>query len=88
MKTEFRSSFARDLRAIRDKNLLARIRAVVESVEQAEALTEVAHVQKLQAEDDFYRIRVGDYRIGIIVEAGIVVFVRCLNRRDIYRYFP
>ena len=57
MKTEFRSSFARDLRAIRDKDLLGRIRAVVESVEQDETLKDVAHVQKLQAEDDFYRIR-------------------------------
>ena len=43
---------------------------------------------KLQGGDDFYRIRVGDYRLGIIVELEAVVFVRCLNRREIYRYFP
>jgi mRNA interferase RelE/StbE len=31
---------------------------------------------------------VGDYRIGISVEGDEVEFVRCLHRRDIYRYFP
>ena len=88
MMAEFRSSFARDLRAIRDRNILARIQTVVESVEQAETLQNVANVTKLQGGDNFYRIRVGDFRIGIIIEAETVVFVRCLNRREIYRYFP
>ena len=88
MKTEFESSFAKDLRAIRDNNLLARIRAVIESVEQADALKDVPHITKLQGEGGFYRIRVGDYRIGIILESETVIFVRCLNRCEIYRYFP
>lgn len=36
----------------------------------------------------YYRIRVGDYRLGLEVEGDVVVFVRCLHRRDMYRYFP
>jgi mRNA interferase RelE/StbE len=48
----------------------------------------VPHVTRLRGEGDFYRIRVGDHRIGILLEGETVVFVRCLNRRDIYRYFP
>ena len=88
MKTEFKSSFAKDLRDIRDTKVLDRIRSVIETVEQVDALKDVPHVTKLQGEGDFYRIRVGDYRIGIILESETVVFVRCLNRREIYRYFP
>ena len=88
MKTEFKSSFAKDLRAIRDNNLLGRVRAVLENVEQTETLKDVPHVTKLQGEGEYYRIRVGDYRIGILLEGETVVFVRCLNRREIYRYFP
>ncbi|MDQ3813235.1 MAG: type II toxin-antitoxin system RelE/ParE family toxin [Armatimonadota bacterium] len=88
MKTEFKSSFARDLRTIRDRNLLARIQAVIETVEQAEALQDIANLSKLQGGDNFYRIRVGDYRVGIVIESDTVIFVRCLNRREIYRYFP
>lgn len=88
MNVEFKSSFARDLRAIRDRPLLARLQAVVQSVEQAETLSALPNVTRLQGGDSFYRIRVGDYRIGIVLEAETVVFVRCLNRREIYRYFP
>ncbi|NPA92437.1 MAG: type II toxin-antitoxin system RelE/ParE family toxin, partial [Chloroflexi bacterium] len=36
----------------------------------------------------FYRIRLGDYRLGLEIEGDTVVFVRFLHRRDIYRYFP
>lgn len=39
-------------------------------------------------EDRYYRIRMGDYRLGIIVEGEVVTFVRFLHRRDIYGYFP
>jgi len=35
-----------------------------------------------------FPFRVGDYRIGVIVEDDTMVFVRCLHRREIYRYFP
>ena len=37
---------------------------------------------------NFYRIRVGDYRVGMVVEGNQVEFVRCLSRRDLYRFFP
>ncbi|WP_333425936.1 hypothetical protein [Microcoleus sp. F4-D5] len=30
----------------------------------------------------------GDYRIGIKVNDGVVYFVRILHRKEIYRYFP
>ncbi|MGA9351150.1 MAG: type II toxin-antitoxin system RelE/ParE family toxin [Anaerolineae bacterium] len=38
--------------------------------------------------DTFYRIRLGDYRIGIEVLEDKVILVRILHRKDIYRYFP
>ena len=42
----------------------------------------------LDAKGKYYRIRVGDYRVGFVFEQGAVTFVRCLNRKEIYRYFP
>ena len=41
-------------------------------------------VEKLEAEDDLYRIRVGDYRIDYTIRDDrlIVVVVRVANRRD------
>ncbi len=37
---------------------------------------------------DFYRIRIGDYRIGIALANAAVEFIRCLPRKDLYRFFP
>lgn len=36
----------------------------------------------------FYKIRFGDYRIGLKVEGDVVILERTLHRKDIYRYFP
>ncbi len=37
---------------------------------------------------NFYRIRIGDYRIGLKVENEDVIFIRVLHRKDVYRHFP
>ena len=90
MRAAFRRSFTRDLKKLKnDRQLLARVQAAVEEVEAAGELGALSSVKKLSGgSGDFYRLRVGDYRIGLELEGEEVVFVRCLHRREIYRYFP
>lgn len=88
MNIEFRKSFEKDLLKILDPGLFQRIQEIIEQVEQADNLSEVSNVKKLKGEVDYYRIRLGDYRIGIKVNDGVVSFVRILHRKEIYRYFP
>ncbi len=88
MRTAFRRSFERDLRRLRDETLRRRIREAIEQVEAAETLQDVPNLRQITGFKGFYRIRIGDYRLGIAVEREEVEFVRCLHRRDIYRYFP
>jgi mRNA interferase RelE/StbE len=84
----FKESFVRDLRSIKDKGVLTRVRELIELVEQAQYLGQVANLKKLRGGGNYYRIRVGDYRIGLTVEGDAITFVRFLHRKDIYRYFP
>jgi mRNA interferase RelE/StbE len=88
VRVEFRASFAKDLRSIRDKGLLKQIKETIELAEQAQRLEEIANLKKLRGKGKYFRIRIGEYRIGIAVENDTMTFVRCLNRKDIYRYFP
>ena len=89
MKTEFKNSFARDLRTRRkDQDFLDRVRAIIEDVEKCKELLEISNLKKLKGETDYYRIRSGNYRVGIKVEDSIIIFIRALPRRDIYCYFP
>lgn len=88
MKVVFESSFARDLKRIKDKSLLAQIQETIDDVKADDVLNDVRHLKKMQGYETFYRIRLKEYRIGIEVAGNEVVFVRILHRKDIYRYFP
>lgn len=88
MNVLFAENFAKDLRDIRDKELLRRVRAVIEALEQAQDLGDVAGVKKLEGSKWHYRLRIGDYRLGLSIEGDLVILVRFLHRKDIYRYFP
>ena len=88
MNLEFKTSFVRDLKKVKDKKLKVRVREVIEVVEQAHSLQEIENVKKLKGSDRYYRVRIGDYRIGLAVEKDVVTFVRLLHRKDVYRYFP
>lgn len=89
MKTTFLRSFAKDLKAHeRDRKLLERVQEVIQEVEAAETIVAIKNLKKLKAEGSYYRIRLGNYRIGLIIENETVTFVKFLHRRDIYRYFP
>ncbi len=88
MKVEFRSSFARDLRNIKEHSIKQQIREVITAVETAPGLSEVPDLKKLSGGGHYYRIRIGDYRISLAVESNVVVFLHCLPPKDIYRYFP
>ena len=88
MNVEFKDGFLKDLRGVKDKALLRRVRELIETVERAQGLDEIGNVKRLKGSGSYYRVRIGDYRVGLYVENDAVTFVRFLNRKDIYRYFP
>lgn len=88
MKTAFRESFDSDLSVITDASLLRRIRKIIEQVEAARTFQQIPNLKRLEASGKYYRIRLGEYRLGLVFENGAVTFVRCLHRKEIYRYFP
>ena len=88
MKTAFRKSFTRDLKKIKVQDILDRVQQAIEDVEAADNLSAVGNLKKLSGSANLYRIRIGDHRVGIVVDGDTVEFVRCLARRDLYRFFP
>jgi mRNA interferase RelE/StbE len=88
VKVSFRKSFVRDLRQIKDQGVRDRIEAAILQIEAAGELTHLHDLRKLKGDGNFFRLRVGDYRIGLAVESDEIEFVRVLHRKDIYRYFP
>ena len=88
MRVEFRASFAKDLKGVKEKGLLHRVKEIIEIIEKADSLAELSNLKKLKGGGNYFRVRVGDYRVGITLENDTIIFVRFLNRKDIYKYFP
>lgn len=88
MNIKYESKFYKDLGGIRDSKLLAKMKEVIIDCKAADNITELKHLKKLQGYDCFYRIRIGDYRVGIEVLNDELIFTRLLHRKDIYKYFP
>lgn len=88
MKADFKESFLDDLRSGHDASLRSRVKEAIARVEGAQGLREVPNLKKLRGPGEYYRIRVGAYRLGLVLKGDTVVFVRFLHRRDIYKYFP
>jgi mRNA interferase RelE/StbE len=88
LKVVFRESFLRDVRAIKDQSVLRRIKEVINKSEEVPRPTDIPNLKKLHGQGQYYRIRIGEHRIGLKIEAATITFVRVLNRKEIYRYFP
>jgi mRNA interferase RelE/StbE len=89
MKISFKAKAINDIKslpvAMRTKveNLLFRV------IPHKESFTSIDSCRKIIGFTNYYRIRLGDYRIGIekIDESTLKVY-RILHRKDIYRKFP
>ena len=80
--------FNRDLRRILDRELQRRIARKIQELEASDSITEVSGIRAMRGWENHYRIRIGDYRMGLAVDGNVVTLLRFLHRRDIYRYFP
>ena len=88
MKTSFLSQFAKDIEKIRMQSVKDDIATAIEQVEQADSLSSVINLKKLKGFKTAYRIRIGNYRIGVFVDGETVEFARVVHRRDVYKVFP
>lgn len=89
METEARPSFIRDLKRLRNATVRRRLERAIETIEAAADITAIPGMVRITGTaEPHYRIRMGDYRLGIALDGDVVVLVRFLHRRDIYRFFP
>jgi mRNA interferase RelE/StbE len=88
MKVEYLSKFLKDLDKIKSKKTKTAIHEIIIEVKSADSLKEINNLKKLTGYKYAYRIRSGQYRIGIFIEKEIVQFARIVHRKVIYKLFP
>ena len=89
MKIFYTKKFSKDLDGIVNNiKLKNRLLQLFEQIKQLDSLTELDNVRKIRGYDDYYRIRIGDYRLGVKIKGNSIEMLRLLHRKDIYKRFP
>jgi mRNA interferase RelE/StbE len=72
---------------VKSGKLKQQLLEVIAQVEASKHLSELEHLKKLRGAENYYRIRIGDFRLGLKFENNVVIVIRFMDRKDIYRYF-
>ncbi len=78
----------KDVKKVKDEKLKLALLELINDLKKAENLLDVNGIKKMSGHLDTYRIRIGDYRLGIYCSNNEVIIARFVKRNDIYKLFP
>lgn len=89
MIVEFDKSFLKSIEKIKDSKILQKIEKIIIELEASESLSKIRNLKKLVGFKNYYRIRIGDYRLGFeLINRNTIRLITITVRKDIYRKFP
>jgi mRNA interferase RelE/StbE len=89
LEVQYRQAFLKDLKQLKSSTSYQRIYELVfTTLEEINSLEEISDIKAMVGYAGRYRIRIGNYRIGIEVSENVIEVMRVLHRREFYRYFP
>lgn len=88
MIIQVNKTFLKELSRVPIKERTRVERLLFEEVECYSELYQIPNLDKLKGYSKYFKIRVGNYRIGLKYESNTLTFERILHRKDIYRFFP
>lgn len=86
----FKPSFVKDFKKLPSDTKADVKKVCMEDFLIAKDLMEIKQIDisSIRGFKDYYRIRIGNYRIGFKKEGQSIVFMRVKHRKDIYKIFP
>ena len=89
MIIEFDKSFEKSFEKLKNKSLFPKIEKTIIEFENARSLTELSNIKKLTGYKSYYRLRIGEYRLGFEkITENTFRFIIVAHRKDIYQLFP
>jgi mRNA interferase RelE/StbE len=89
LKILYAKALVKDLEAVScNPAVKKRLLKLIEKLKTIDTLDELHHIKKIESYDCYYRLRIGDYRLGLKLSGNTLELIRFLHRRDIYRRFP
>jgi len=89
MDCYYKKTFLKDLTSIPEIYQKRIERLVFKEIPKSENVNYIKNMKKMRNYNNYYRIRVGSYRIGCEIKAkATIIFYRVKSRKDIYKLFP
>jgi mRNA interferase RelE/StbE len=88
MKIQVNKAFLRELSKIPFKERKRVEKLLFTDFENYSNLDQIPNIGKLKGYSNYFKIRIGNYRIGLKYEKDTLTFERILHRKDIYKFFP
>lgn len=91
MEVIVRKQYLKDLRKVPKPVFIAADAAITKLKETENLQTSGLDYKKMHGEkkgENFYRIRVGDWRIGVELVMPNIIIITILHRGEIYKQFP
>jgi mRNA interferase RelE/StbE len=89
MKLLYAKRFSKDINSIQnDAEIKKNLLELIDKIKRIETLAELNGVRKMEGYSNYYRIKLGEYRLGVKLEKSELELIRFLHRKDIYRRFP
>lgn len=89
MIVEFDKSFSKSIIRLKDKSIAQKLEELINVLESGNSLAAVTNLKKLSGFHSYYRIRIGDYRVGLErINDDTIRLIVVAHRKDIYKIFP
>jgi len=89
MNVEFDKSFEKSLGKIHDPRILQRLKRIITHLEISSSLSQEPNIKKLSRYSNYFRLRIGDYRVGFeLLNRTKIRFIIIAHRKDIFKIFP
>jgi len=88
MKIEFRKKFLKELLKLPNPYQAHIEKFVFEILPTYDNLSEIGKIEKMTGYKNYFKIRFGDYRVGIKKENDVIIIETVKHRKEIYKFFP
>jgi mRNA interferase RelE/StbE len=88
MKVSYAKKFLKQLASIPSETRVKIEDFVFDELISASSISSLGKVEKMQGYHGFYKVRFGNYRVGLAIENEVIIVKTVMHRREIYKFFP
>lgn len=87
MQVLFEKTFLKDIQKYSNDFYNNQLLKLIELLKVQEKFSDIKSVKKMKGGGNYYRIRIGEFRVGLKYNDNKITFIRFMHRKDIYKYF-